>query len=137
MSAEEETRADLESAHMTTGPHFMRHMRERLKKQGIFSAQDLAGLPDGRRARTAGIVIVRQRPGTAKGFLFITLEDETGLSQAIVRPDLYKAYRTLIQSSAGLIVEGTLQKQEGGMSLRASRLWKLDAPPGIESHDFR
>ncbi|MGH9366976.1 MAG: error-prone DNA polymerase, partial [Thermoanaerobaculia bacterium] len=89
MTREEETAADYRATQMTTGPHLMEHWRARLAARGILSAAELLKVPDGRRVQTAGAVIVRQRPGTAKGFVFLTLEDESGLCQAIVRPDLY------------------------------------------------
>ncbi len=148
MTPEEETLSDYRTAQLTTGPHRMEHWRLRLSALGILSAGDLAKVPDGRRVQTAGAVIVRQRPGTAKGFVFLTLEDETGLCQAIVRPDLFREQRALIVGSAALVVEGRLQKQDGSLSVRAERFWSLDSvspeAPGafdprqaLPSHDFR
>ena len=80
---------------------------------------------------------MRQRPGTAKGLLFITLEDETGMSQAMVTPQLLQKQRKTIIGSAGLIVEGLLQKRDGSLSVRAERLWPLDDMTKVPSHDFR
>jgi error-prone DNA polymerase len=85
----------------------MAHLREEMRRRGVLAAADLRGLPDGRRVRTAGVVIVRQRPGTAKGFLFMTLEDETGTSNAVVFPDLFQRHRAVIQTAGILLVEGT------------------------------
>jgi error-prone DNA polymerase len=85
---------------------------------------------------TAGAVIVRQRPGTAKGFVFLTLEDETGMSQAIVHPDLFREYRSLIVGSPGLVVEGILQNGPGQPSVKAERFWPLDNFAPMPSHDF-
>ena len=93
-------------------------------------------MANGRRVATAGAVIVRQRPGTAKGFVFLTLEDETGISQAIVNPDLFREHRALIVSSSGLIVEGTLQNDNGQCSVRAERFFPLDGVADVRSHDF-
>ncbi|MDQ2979496.1 MAG: error-prone DNA polymerase [Acidobacteriota bacterium] len=137
MSPEEETAADYAATQMTTGPHLVEHWRERLRAQGILSAGQLAALPDGTRVKTAGAVIVRQRPGTAKGFVFLTLEDETGMCQAIVRPDLFRANRSVIVGSGTLIVEGRLQKEDGTLSVRGERFWPLRETETVPSHDFR
>ncbi|MCA1583065.1 MAG: error-prone DNA polymerase [Acidobacteria bacterium] len=136
MSAVEETAADYRTTQMTTGPHLVEHWRERLSAQGIFSAAQLKAMPDGRRVKTAGAVIVRQRPGTAKGFVFLTLEDETGMCQAIVRPDLFKEQRAVIVGSGSLIVEGRLQN-DGTLSVRAEKFWPLQEVETVPSHDFR
>jgi len=127
MRPEEETVSDYRATQMTTGPHLIEHVRERLRKEGVLSAAELTRLPDGKRVKTAGAVIVRQRPGTAKGFVFLTLEDETGMCQAIIRPDLFKEYRSVIVGSGSLIVEGRLQKQDGTLSVKGERFWPLRA----------
>ncbi len=137
MTPQEETIADYRTTQMTAGPHLMEHWRARLRRRGILAAGDLAKIPDGRRVQTAGAVIVRQRPGTAKGFVFLTLEDESGLCQAIVRPDLFRRERAVIVGSGSLIVEGRLQKQDGSLSVRAERFWTLDELETVPSHDFR
>jgi error-prone DNA polymerase len=137
MTPAEETAADYETAHMTTGPHLIEHWRETLRTRGILSAAELTRLPDGQRVATAGAVIVRQRPGTAKGFVFLTLEDETGLCQAIVRPDLFKENRKVLVGSGSLVVEGRLQKQDGTLSIKAERFWTLSELEAVPSHDFR
>ena len=121
---------------LTTGPHLLRYFRRDLKGDGVLSALDLKSLPTGRRVTTAGAVIVRQRPGTAKGFVFLTLEDETGLSQAIIRPDLFREHRSLIVGSSGLVVEGILQNENGQCSVRAERFWPLEGMNDVASHDF-
>jgi len=136
MSPQEETAADYAATQMTAGPHLIEHMREALRARGILSAAELAALPDGRHVRTGGAVIVRQRPGTAKGFVFLTLEDETGMCQAIVRPDLFAQYRSVIVGSGSLIVEGKLQKQDGTLSVKGERFWSLKALDAVPSHDF-
>jgi len=137
MNAREETAADLTTTHITTGPHFLHHLRAGLRKQGVLSVRELAAAQNGTKVRTAGAIVVRQRPGTAKGFLFMTLEDETGMSQAIVNPKRYAEYRSVIVSSVALIVEGVLQKEANNLSVKVVRLWPLDMPVKIESHDFR
>ncbi|MEO6260342.1 MAG: error-prone DNA polymerase, partial [Thermoanaerobaculia bacterium] len=136
MSAGEETLADYATMELTTGPHLLRYFRQDLKKDGVLSAMDLKTIPTGRRVTTAGAVIVRQRPGTAKGFVFLTLEDETGLSQAIIKPDLFREHRSLIVGSSGLVVEGILQNDHGQCSVRAERFWELKGMNQVASHDF-
>ena len=133
----EETVTDFGTTSVTIGRHPMEYYREGLKKKGIVTAAELYRLPKDRIVRTAGSVIVRQRPGTAKGLLFITLEDETGMSQAMVTPQLLQKQRKTIIGSAGLIVEGLLQKRDGSLSVRAERLWPLDDMTKVPSHDFR
>jgi error-prone DNA polymerase len=116
----------------------MSHLRADLRRRGILSAAELRRARDGQWVRTAGAVIVRQRPGTAKGFLFLTLEDETGTSNAIVVPDLFQRHRALLQTAGLLCVEGPLQNQEGVIHVRARRFERLDAHD-LElpaSHDF-
>lgn len=137
MSAVEETTADYRATDMTAGPHLIEHLRPLLSSRSILSAAELRDARVGDRVKAAGAVIVRQRPGTAKGFVFLSLEDESGIVQAIVRPDLFKENRALIVGSAGLVVEGPLQKEGGNVSVRAERFWPLPALPGVPSHDFR
>jgi len=136
MSSGEETLADYAAMDLTTGPHLLSHFRPQLKRDGVYSATQLKKLPNGKRVATAGAVIVRQRPGTAKGFVFLTLEDETGISQAIVKPDLFRDHRALIVGSPGLIVEGILQNEDGQCSVRADKFWPLDGIGDVASHDF-
>ncbi|MEA2413884.1 MAG: error-prone polymerase [Thermoanaerobaculia bacterium] len=136
MSAAEETLADYAATDLTAGPHLLTHFRPQLKRDGVYTAMQLKKLPNGKRVATAGAIIVRQRPGTAKGFVFLTLEDETGISQAIVKPDLFREHRALIVGSPGLIVEGILQNEDGQCSVRADKFWTLDGIGEIVSHDF-
>ena len=136
MSAAEDTMADYNSMELTTGRHLMEHFRPQLAKDGVLTAQQLREVPNGIRAATAGAVIVRQRPGTAKGFVFLTLEDETGLSQAIVNPQLFADERATILSNSGLIVEGVVQNLEGQPSVRAEKFWPLTGIAGVNSYDF-
>jgi len=136
MSPVEETLADYQSAEITTGPHLLEHFRARLKQDNVLSAADLKHVANGSRVTTAGAVIVRQRPGTAKGFVFLTLEDETGLSQAIVNPQLFSDCRSTILGHSGLIVEGIVQNGEGQASVRAERFWPLEGLHDVQSYDF-
>ncbi len=137
MSPIEETRADYVATEMTTGPHMLAHLRAGLARRGVLPARELAWHGDGERVTAAGAVIVRQRPGTAKGFVFLTLEDETGMLQAIVRPDVFQAQRAVVIGSGALVVEGRLQKQDGSMSVRAERFWTIPEFERMPSHDFR
>ena len=91
----------------------------------MLAAAELAEAAHGAWVKTAGVVIVRQRPGTAKGFFFLTLEDETGIANAIVTPDLFQANRALLHHAAILMVEGVLQKQDGVVAIRARRFKEL------------
>jgi error-prone DNA polymerase len=136
MSPYDETLADYASTGLTVGPHPLEHLRPSLDRQRIVPAAGLTACAHGQRVRTAGSVTVRQRPGTAKGLLFLTLEDETGMSQALVTPDLLQANRQLIVGSPGLVVEGILQKKDGTLSLKAERFWRLSDIAAAPSHDF-
>ncbi len=136
MSDWETTAADYQSTGVTAGPHLVAHLREELGRHGIVTAHALADRPDGERVRHGGAVIVRQRPGTAKGFVFLTLEDETGMVQAILRPDLFQRERKTVVGSPLLMVEGVLQKRGGIISIKAERLWPLPAVAAPPSHDF-
>ncbi|HKV11107.1 MAG TPA: error-prone DNA polymerase [Thermoanaerobaculia bacterium] len=137
MTPVEETMADYGGIQLTLGPHPLTYMREELSRKGVTASADLTNLTDGARVRTAGSVIVRQRPGTAKGLLFLTLEDETGMSQAVVPPDLLQKHRKLIVGSPGLIVEGVLQKRDGTISVKGEKFWSLKELVAVPSHDFR
>jgi len=137
MGPEEETAADYRASEMTTGPHLVQHLRASLAASSVSTTEALRAMPDGRRVRTAGAVIVRQRPGTAKGFVFLTLEDETGMAQAIVRPDLFREQRSIIVGSPGLVVEGILQRADGTLSVKAEKFWSLKEFRSPPSHDFR
>lgn len=133
----EETLADYATTGITTGPHLMAHLRARLRSHGILSAAELANAKNGEWVKAAGSVIVRQRPGTAKGFLFITLEDETGISNVIVTPDLFQANRTVLHRASLLMVEGPLQKQQGVIHVRGHRFRELRLRGAVPpAHDF-
>ncbi|MEZ5416768.1 MAG: hypothetical protein R2708_05430 [Vicinamibacterales bacterium] len=140
MSPGERLVADYAGTGLTVGPHPMAFRRHELSMKGVVRAIDLPQVRSGRRVRTAGMVITRQRPGTAKGFVFLTLEDETGISNVIIRPDVYARDRTIVVESPFLLVEGWLQVQDGVTAIKAERLQRLDgllATMAVESHDFR
>jgi len=140
MSEAERLVADYAGSGLTIGRHPMSFRRHELSMRGVLRAVDLPRARTGRRVRTAGMVITRQRPGTAKGFVFLTLEDETGISNVIVRPDLYATSKMVIVESPFLLVEGVLQNQDGVTAIRAERVLRLDGvseAAAVESHDFR
>jgi len=136
MTLPERVKADYETMNLTTGPHPMKLLREKLPN--IWRAIDLVQAQHGSTIQIAGNVICRQRPGTAKGFVFISLEDETGVSNAIVDPDLFERFRLVITEEAFLLIEGEVQNSDGVVLIKA-----LDIKPlvherlvGSESHDF-
>ncbi|MEX2660787.1 MAG: DNA polymerase III subunit alpha [Vicinamibacterales bacterium] len=137
MSPSERLMADYAGTSLTIGPHPMALRRQELALRGVLRATDLPRGRLGRRVRVAGAVITRQRPGTAKGFVFLTLEDETGISNIIVRPDLFAEYRRTIVGAPYLLVEGILQIQEGVTSVKAEQVVSLTGSgPEAPSHDF-
>jgi error-prone DNA polymerase len=117
---------DLWSTGVTPAGQVMEHFREYLASQKVVAAADLPKVARNALCRVGGLLITRQRPGTAKGFVFLTLEDETGVVNVIVRPDVYETYRRPIRSSSTLIVEGTLQKESGCIDVLAKRIWNFD-----------
>ncbi|HVN17502.1 MAG TPA: error-prone DNA polymerase, partial [Dongiaceae bacterium] len=146
MTPEERLVADFHGTGLTVGPHPMAYRRAALKRARVLSAHELTQVPNGRRVRTAGCVIARQRPGTAKGFVFLSLEDETGISNAILTPDIMERHRVVVTAEKFLLLEGVLQNQDGVISVRVERVAPLreayeteavditDAE--VRSHDF-
>jgi error-prone DNA polymerase len=136
MNESERLRADYGGTGLTIGRHPMALCRHDLSMRGVLRAADLPQAADGRRVRVAGMVITRQRPGTAKGFVFLTLEDETGISNIIVRPDLFDRERMTVIGQPFLLVDGVLQHQEGVLSVRAERVQGINGPASVDAHDF-
>jgi len=146
MTPEERLVADFHGTGLTVGPHPMSYRRADLRRAGVLSASDLAHVPHGRHVRTAGCIIARQRPGTAKGFVFLSLEDETGISNAIISPDILEQNRILILSEKFVLLEGRLQNQDGVISVKVERAAPMreacatDAvdvtDADVRSHDF-
>ena len=124
MDAMERLRADYEGLELTTGPHPMALIRERLR--GIWRAADLPRVRNGQTVRVAGQVICRQRPGTAKGFCFVSLEDETGISNAIVTPALFEAERLAITGESFLVIEGVAQNRHNTIHIKARKIARLE-----------
>ena len=137
MNTEERLVADYGGTGLTVGRHPMAYRRAELQLQGVLSARQLRDCEDGKFVRTAGCVIARQRPGTAKGFIFISMEDESGIANVIVTPDLYDRERLLVTRCKFLMVEGPLQNQDGVIHVKATRLRGLsDSALDLHSHDF-
>lgn len=139
MTPAELTEADYHITGLSPAGHPVRHLRPTLDRLGAVPADRLATYRDGDWVATGGLVICRQRPGTAKGFCFVTLEDETGLVNVVITPRLFDTHRRLIVHSPLLIVEGFLQEEQGVLNVRARRFTSLDPAAGAEyarSHDF-
>jgi error-prone DNA polymerase len=137
MNPEERLVADFRGTGMTVGPHPMAYHRARMNAMGIYKAGELSRIPDGQHLRIGGCVICRQRPGTAKGFVFLSIEDETGVANAIVTPDLFQKNRLLLSSAQFLMVEGILQNQDNVISVKAERVLPLSITRAeTSSHDF-
>lgn len=137
MTEAERLVADYAGMGLTVGRHPMALRRDELAMRGVMRAVDMTQARPGRRIRVAGMVITRQRPGTAKGFVFLTLEDETGIVNIIVRPDLFARDRMTIIEEPFLIIDGVLQHQEGVMSVRADAVQGLSGlPVDFDAHDF-
>jgi error-prone DNA polymerase len=136
MTLPERVNADYETMNLTTGPHPMKLLRDSLPN--IWRAIDLPHARHGSIIQIAGNVICRQRPGTAKGFVFISLEDETGVANAIVHPDLFERFRLRITEEDFLLIQGQVQNSENVVLIKASEIKPLthDRLAGSESHDF-
>jgi error-prone DNA polymerase len=136
MTVQERVTADYRTMNLTAGPHPMKLLRDKLPN--IWRAIDLKNAKHGSTIQIAGNVICRQRPGTAKGFVFVSLEDETGVSNAIVDPDLFEKYRLLITEEDFLVIEGEVQNSENIVLIKTREIKPLahDELVGSESHDF-
>jgi error-prone DNA polymerase len=136
MTLPERVKADYDTMNLTTGPHPMKLLRESLPS--IWRAIDLPHARQGSIIQIAGNVICRQRPGTAKGFVFVSLEDETGVSNAIVDPDLFEHFRLVITEEAFLLIEGEVQNSDNVVLIKAREIRPLihEQLVGSESHDF-
>jgi error-prone DNA polymerase len=137
MTTDERLAADYGGTGLTTGPHPMAYHRAALRQQGILSAQELEQLGRNQRVCVAGCVIARQRPGTAKGFVFLSLEDETGIANIILAPDVFEQNRMTVTRNRFLRIEGPLQNQDGVVHVKAQRIEPLEITSAdIRSHDF-
>ena len=137
MDAGERLSADYRGTGLTIGRHPMALRREEMKARGVTAADHLGRLRHGAFVRIAGAVIVRQRPGTANGFVFLSVEDETGISNVIVQPAVFDRHKFEVLAEPFVVIDGILQSVDGTLSVKAGRVAALaapsDAPP---SHDF-
>lgn len=136
----EELIADFKGMDLSTSPHLMKHVRKQLQERGVKMSTDLPSVADKKKAWVAGIVVIRQMPMTAKGFLFITLEDECGFINVVVKPDMVKKYGRLVRDGKALVVKGVVEKKDGvinviGKDFRALEFLFQDVQ--IRSRDFR
>ena len=138
MTVQERLRADCEGTGMSIGRHPMAYHRAEMNRIGVVPAGRLHSIPNGRAVKVAGNVIVRQRPGTAKGILFMSLEDETGISNVVIMPDVFDSQKLDILSHPWVIVEGQMQNVDRVIHILARRISPL--PNALEisngSHDF-
>ncbi len=141
MNVEERLVADYAGTGLTIGKHLMHHRRVELRRSNILSAEELPTRREGEFVRVAGCIIARQRPRTAKEFIFISMKDETGIANVIVTPDLYDRDRMVVTRSKFLLVEGQLQNQDNVIHVKATRLialsdrlWKCDRMTSTESY---
>jgi len=125
MTVEERVATDFHATGLTVGPHPIAYRRSYLKSIGVLRACELKGIRDGRWVQVAGWVIARQRPGTAKGFLFLSLEDETGIANIIVTPDIFDRNRKVLVSQPFLLIGGRLQNQDNVIHVRARQIKAL------------
>ena len=138
MTDSERLNADFRGTQLTIGKHPMAFHREAMNRLGVIPANRLAQVPNGRQVRTAGCVICRQRPGTAKGLMFLSIEDETGVGNAVVMPDVFERERTTLLENSYLVVEGEMQNIDNVTSIKAAKIVPLHlAEEAVPSHDFR
>jgi error-prone DNA polymerase len=138
MNPIERLQADFANSGLSIGSHPMRFHRERLNSMRVISAAQVKNMPDGRFIRVAGSVICRQQPGTAKGFVFLSIEDETGIANIILKPDVFERLRVPVLNSSYVIVDGILQNQRGVASIKATDVRPCVMPTTAvaASHDF-
>jgi error-prone DNA polymerase len=137
MNTEERIVADFNVSGMTVGPHPMQYCRAQMDALGVKRAADLSRVRNGQLVRIAGCVIVRQRPSTAKGFVFLSIEDETGIANAILTPDIFKTNRRTIVDGRFLLLDGRLQNVDDVVSVKVSAAQIIDVTAAIAvSHDF-
>ncbi len=138
MTTEERLAADFAGTGLTTGPHPMAYHRAALRAEGILAAMELETCRSGGWVRIAGCVIARQRPGTAKGFVFLSMEDETGIANVILTPDVFERDRLIVSRSRFLRIEGPVQNQDGVIHVKAHHIAPLEVTRvEVRSRDFR
>ncbi len=138
MSPGQRTYADFSNSGLSIGKHPMSYYRERMRQMGVMDAATAKAQRDGMLLKVAGCVITRQRPGTAKGFVFLSLEDETGIINIIVQPDLFERKRQVCTTAPYMLVKGILQSITGVISVKAADMEELSFREAaiMHSHDF-
>ncbi len=137
MTTEERLSADYSGTGLTVGQHPLHYRRQELQAMKVLTSSELRNYKDGEYVRAAGCIIARQRPGTAKGFIFLSMEDETGIANVIITPDLYERERLVVTRSKFVLVEGALQNQDGVIHVKAKRIQPLAFTNlEVRSHDF-
>ncbi len=137
MTIEERLHADYGGTSVNIGKHPMAHRRDAMNRLGVMRAADLVNIPSGKVVRVAGCVIVRQRPGTAKGIVFLSLEDETGIANVVVMSEMFDANRAMLIGNPWLLVEGPIQNVDTVIHIRAKRIDPLPFQTiKSASHDF-
>jgi error-prone DNA polymerase len=140
LAIQQEVLADYRTSGLSLRAHPMSFQRERLTKLGVVPAERLSSHPANRTVRVAGVVLVRQRPGTAKGITFVTLEDETGVANLIIRPDVWQRFHRVSRTAAAMIAMGRLQRHGRVIHVLVSRLEDLgESVRGLksQSRDFQ
>ena len=135
------TEADFRLTGLSLAGHPMVHVREHLALNGVLTAREAHEIgKDGQPVAVAGLVICRQRPGTAKGFVFLTLEDETGMINIVITPDRFEQHALLISTTPLLLIRGTLQVEQHVVNVRAKQFRGLELGGGeqhVQGHDYR
>jgi len=137
LGEQERTALDYRITGIPTGPQIMSFYREDLARRGVLRACDLENRPHGTYVLIAGAVVVKQHPETAKGHVFLSLEDETGISNIIIRPATYRRYKRVLYSDAAVVVGGTLQTVDGVISVTAQRLDALTLFAKIAAREWQ
>ncbi|MEK7861542.1 MAG: OB-fold nucleic acid binding domain-containing protein [Chloroflexota bacterium] len=137
LSEQERAALDYRITGIPTGPQVMRFYREELSRRGALRSIDLVRMPHGRAVRVAGAVVVKQHPGTAKGHVFLSLEDEAGMANVILRPATYRRYKHALEGSSAVVVEGVLQNVDGVVSVLARRLEPLQLFVPLAAREWR
>ena len=143
MTVAERLSADYTGTGLTVGHHPMHFLRTAMNELGVTPAKDLCKVPNGGLVRVAGAVIVRQRPGTAKGIMFLSMEDETGIANAVVMPDMFEERRIVLITEPYLLIEGRVQNVDNVIHVLVRRVERLKSiggeplPPAMSSHNFK
>jgi error-prone DNA polymerase len=140
LTAYEEVLADYQTAGLSLRAHPMSFFREKLATLGVLRSNELPTTRPGRQVRVAGLVLVRQRPGTASGITFVTLEDETGVANLVIRPDVWQRFRPAAKNAVALLAQGRLERQGEVIHILANRLIdvrEISGQMGSRSRDFR